>query len=123
MEYIDYMKRNKKHITQEELNNWIYFGAGDEDDYRFFADKINWEIALEQHQFSEAFIRENVKYMNLKTVFLTQNVSNDFKREFHIEKYIPEEEIEEYELMAEHREFGKVLGQFEQLGKMFSQLC
>ena len=116
---IDYMKENKSKLTKEELDNFLYFGMRSEDDFRFFADVLDWDVVLEQHPFSEEFLRENIKYMNLETVFFTQNVSNDFKREFHFDKIISEEKREEYELCAQNREMNKVLGQIEQLGKMF----
>ena len=95
MYYIDYLKENKDSIPQEELDNWTYFGGGTEKDLRFFADRLNWDLVLAQHQLSEEFIREHLIYLDLKTVFLNQSVSKDFKREFHIEKYI--DDYEEYE--------------------------
>ena len=95
MYYIDYLKENKDSIPQEELDNWVYFGGGEEEDLRFFADRLNWKIVLSQHQLSEQFIREYIDFLDLKIVFLNQSVSKDFKREFHIEKYI--DNYEEYE--------------------------
>ena len=116
---IDYMKQNKSKLTKEELDNFLYFGMRSEDDYRFFADVLDWDKALEMHSFSEEFLRENIKYMNIKSVFLYQEVSDDFKREFNFEKYFNEEEMEEYNAFSKNRKLNRVLSQIEQLGRMF----
>ena len=82
MYYIDYLKENKDSIPQEEIDNWVCFGRGREEDLRFFADRLNWNIVISQHQLSESFLREVKDYLDWDDVFYKQkNLSEDFARE------------------------------------------